>query len=185
MRIQPRSIICDYPGLVNVIITKVKIATAFDPKATLSPPPHLEFNAIWDTGATNTAISQNVISQCGLIPTGMQRVTNAHRETKPCNAFLVNIMLPQGVGVSEIRVTEGKFGDRIDALIGMDIIGRGDFAISNFNDKTTFSFRIPSMERVELKSSKIITQTRITGRNDLCPCGSGKKYKKCHWDGRS
>jgi hypothetical protein len=19
-----------------------------------------------------------------------------------------------------------------------------------------------------------------TGRNDLCPCGSGKKYKKCH-----
>lgn len=19
------------------------------------------------------------------------------------------------------------------------------------------------------------------GRNDPCPCGSGKKYKKCHW----
>lgn len=24
-------------------------------------------------------------------------------------------------------------------------------------------------------------QARLkTGRNDLCPCGSGKKYKKCH-----
>jgi hypothetical protein len=24
-------------------------------------------------------------------------------------------------------------------------------------------------------------QTRLkTGRNDACPCGSGKKYKKCH-----
>ena len=20
------------------------------------------------------------------------------------------------------------------------------------------------------------------GRNELCPCGSGKKYKKCHWN---
>jgi hypothetical protein len=20
------------------------------------------------------------------------------------------------------------------------------------------------------------------GRNDPCPCGSGKKYKRCHWD---
>ena len=24
-----------------------------------------------------------------------------------------------------------------------------------------------------------------TGRNDLCPCGSGKKYKKCHEAGDS
>lgn len=24
------------------------------------------------------------------------------------------------------------------------------------------------------------TRHRDTGRNDACPCGSGKKYKKCH-----
>ncbi len=24
---------------------------------------------------------------------------------------------------------------------------------------------------------------KTTGRNDPCPCGSGKKYKKCHLDG--
>ena len=23
---------------------------------------------------------------------------------------------------------------------------------------------------------------KTTGRNDRCPCGSGKKYKKCHLD---
>lgn len=22
---------------------------------------------------------------------------------------------------------------------------------------------------------------RKLGRNDLCPCGSGRKYKHCHW----
>ena len=25
-----------------------------------------------------------------------------------------------------------------------------------------------------------VTAKTETGRNDLCPCGSGKKYKKCH-----
>ncbi|MDA1036183.1 MAG: SEC-C metal-binding domain-containing protein [Chloroflexi bacterium] len=25
-----------------------------------------------------------------------------------------------------------------------------------------------------------MTQGRKIGRNEQCPCGSGKKYKKCH-----
>jgi preprotein translocase subunit SecA len=25
-----------------------------------------------------------------------------------------------------------------------------------------------------------VTKKEEVGRNDLCPCGSGKKYKKCH-----
>ncbi|MCL0044116.1 SEC-C metal-binding domain-containing protein [Dehalococcoidia bacterium] len=25
-----------------------------------------------------------------------------------------------------------------------------------------------------------VTQGRKLGRNEKCPCGSGKKYKKCH-----
>lgn len=27
--------------------------------------------------------------------------------------------------------------------------------------------------------SRVIKHTQPPGRNDLCPCGSGKKYKKC------
>lgn len=29
-------------------------------------------------------------------------------------------------------------------LIGMDIINKGDFAVSNYQNKTVFSFRMPS-----------------------------------------
>ena len=29
------------------------------------------------------------------------------------------------------------------------------------------------------KESKIVRNAEKVGRNDLCPCGSGKKYKKC------
>ncbi len=31
----------------------------------------------------------------------------------------------------------------------------------------------------QYKRSKIITKEKLPGRNDPCPCGSGKKYKKC------
>ena len=40
----------------------------------------------------------------------------------------------------------------IDILIGMDIISKGDFAISNYNGKTQFSFRLPSQQDVDYKS---------------------------------
>ncbi len=31
----------------------------------------------------------------------------------------------------------------------------------------------------EYRSSKIVVKDKKIGRNDPCPCGSGKKYKKC------
>lgn len=32
----------------------------------------------------------------------------------------------------------------------------------------------------ELKNPTVRYETPKPGRNDACPCGSGKKYKKCH-----
>lgn len=32
----------------------------------------------------------------------------------------------------------------------------------------------------EQKNSKTVVKAEKIGRNDPCPCGSGKKYKKCH-----
>ena len=31
-----------------------------------------------------------------------------------------------------------------------------------------------------MSEPEFIQRFRATGRNDDCPCGSGKKYKKCH-----
>jgi hypothetical protein len=39
----------------------------------------------------------------------------------------------------------GNFG----AIIGMDIIRRGDFAITNANGKTKMSFRMPSLKAID------------------------------------
>jgi preprotein translocase subunit SecA len=35
-------------------------------------------------------------------------------------------------------------------------------------------------EAVEEKSQPVKRESKKIGRNDPCPCGSGKKYKKCH-----
>ena len=69
----------------------------------------------------------------------------------------------------------------------MDIISHGDFAVTNQNNKTTFSFRLPSTEDIDFVEQKPSVSTsppaksspKKVGRNQPCPCGSGKKYKKC------
>jgi len=30
-----------------------------------------------------------------------------------------------------------------------------------------------------------LKKTHSSGRNDPCPCGSGKKFKNCHWRKRT
>ena len=36
------------------------------------------------------------------------------------------------------------------------------------------------LRRAEDRRFQEMTQGRKVGRNESCPCGSGKKYKKCH-----
>jgi uncharacterized protein YecA (UPF0149 family) len=68
-------------------------------------------------------------------------------------------------------------------LIGMDVITCGDLIVSNIDRKTTFTFRMPSLMEFDfLKDSYLVpfrNENPKIGRNDPCPCGSGKKYKMC------
>ena len=35
------------------------------------------------------------------------------------------------------------------------------------------------LAELKTKGHKLVKRVKI-GRNDLCPCGSGKKFKRCH-----
>ena len=169
-----------YSGFSRELRSDVSIAPAFDP-ATLTPgqpSPFKSYSAIWDTGATSSVITEKVVTELGLQPISMAHVHHAHGQTD-AQVYLVNIGLPNNVGFAGIRVTKGELRGT-DTLIGMDIISRGDFAVSNFNGRTAFSFRIPSIECIDFTGKVPQTAAPKIGRNDLCPCGSGKKYKKCH-----
>ena len=138
--------------------------------------------AQWDTGATNTCISQNVVQQLNLISTGM-RIIQTPSGSTAVNEYLVDIMLSNDVLVKDVTVVDSEIGNQgIDVLIGMDIITTGDFSVSNYQGKTYFSFRNPSISHTDyvqcIKNSQTIYKDK-TFPNELCPCGSGKKYKKC------
>jgi len=141
------------------------------------------YTGIWDTGATGCVVTQKVVSECGLVPVTLTRVHHAQGESRSF-VYRVSFFLPSGVAIPVVRVTQGNFIGG-DVLIGMDVIGGGDFAVSLDHGKTVFSFRLPSAGAIDFVLSKgaVLGPGQKPGRNSPCPCGSGKKYKKCH--GRS
>lgn len=65
----------------------------------------------------------------------------------------------------------------------MDIIGKGDFIVSNYGEKTVFTFRLPSLMKFDFIKNTYLEPVKnndlTIGKNSKCPCGSGKKYKQC------
>lgn len=128
------------------------------------------FNAIWDTGATNTVITGKVVAAMGLFPVGIVK-THTVSGVLDANVYIASIFLPNRVAIPNVQVTEGNLAGA-DVLIGMDIITQGDFAVSNRHGQTWFTFRIPSLQRFNFLDVPVQTSGR-------CSCGSGKEYPNC------
>ena len=191
MRQNYKAFTLDHIGLAKSLQTPCGICEGIsvdDLNRGVKHPLITQVTAIWDTGAEMSSISEKVVLSMGLVPVGRARNYTDGGEIE-VNIYVINILLPCDVNFAMIPVTGNDLGDT-DMLIGMDIISQGDFAVTNVGGKTTLSFRIPSIERIDyvnpsLASSTVnkpitMAQTNKIGRNDPCPCGSGKKYKNCH-----
>lgn len=109
----------------------------------------LPVKAQWDTGATGTCISRELVNRLNLMPTGKVKVSTPSG-VGVMNKYVINLVLNNEIRIQNLIVMDSEIGKQgIDVLIGMDIISMGDFAVSNFDGKTQFSFRIPSQEHVE------------------------------------
>ncbi|GHT02313.1 hypothetical protein FACS189423_00780 [Bacteroidia bacterium] len=172
----------EYAAITDTLATKCVVSEAHDPSI-ITTSNYTECKAIWDTGAMRSVISTKIVDNLGLAPIGKTRVFHANGESV-VGSYLVNIILPNQIGCSFLQVTEGDISDT-DVLIGMDIISRGDFAVSSVQGKTKFSFQVPSTHDTDYvkegnQQHTTILKEKTTGRNDPCPCGSGKKFKQCH-----
>lgn len=171
-----------YSGLSRRLINQVQVSPAIDTKGR----PIVSFseklwNAQWDTGATDTCITKAVANELGLCVV-TQKNMHTPSGNKITDCYAAHILLPGKVLIKNLCVLEGILTD-CDILIGMDIIVRGDFAVSNFGNKTIFTYRVPSLMSFDfVKKTYLVPHVaeKEPGRNDPCFCGSGKKYKECH-----
>lgn len=109
----------------------------------------LPVKAQWDTGATGTCISKELVDRLSLMPTGKVNVSTPSG-VGVMNKYVINLILNNEVRIQNLIVMDSEIGKQgIDVLIGMDIISMGDFAVSNFDGKTQFAFRIPSQRHIE------------------------------------
>ena len=146
-----------YGRRVRVLNTKVGVFLPLtQEEAQVQKPKIFEYVGIWDTGATNSVITKKVVNDLNLKPIGVAEMNHAGG-TSLANIYFVNIVLPNSVTVAQVRVSEGQLiasknvpeREQAQILIGMDIIGLGDFAVTNFDGKTTLSFRLPSFEEID------------------------------------
>ncbi len=133
-----------YSEKVNKILNSVVIINS-ETKFTIPA------KALWDTGATGTCISKELVQKLNLIPIGMQRIQTPSG-SGTVNQYKIHLVLNDEVLIPDVTVVDSEIGNQgLDVLIGMDIISLGDFAISNYDKKTQFSFRIPSQEHVDYR----------------------------------
>ena len=139
-------------GVVNVLKNDILVSDAYDPRSGDPAPQSKQFVGLWDTGATGSVIQKRVADDLGLSPSGRVVVHGVGKDGTPnefeTNSYLINIYLPNQVALVAVKVSEGTISGA-DILIGMDVIGCGDFVITNFNGKTTWSFRVPSGEEAD------------------------------------
>ena len=132
----------------------------------------LKVPALWDTGATNTCISNQVVEELALVPTGKKNM-HTPSGSKEVSTYLINIKLPNNVNMNDIEVCDSDIGNQgIALLIGMDIIGLGDFSVSNYQGHTVFSFRIPSQGKIDY--AKEIRINNLIGQKH----GGGTRKRK-------
>lgn len=175
-----------YSGRSNVLNARVNITPNNDADGVdMSSMPWI---SLWDTGATKTVITKRVVQALGLKPVSVGKATTP-QGTYNAYMYYIDLYLPNQVTFPKLLVMEGQPAS-CDILIGMDVIGSGDFAVSNLNNITSFSYRYPSCAKIDFVENSYIKPTVVRiepggpAKNSPCPCGSGNKYKQCCGKGR-
>jgi hypothetical protein len=88
-------------GLARVLASDCHVSAAFDPATTPAArqPTRQKFSAIWDTGASGSVITQNVVDACGLKPITFTKVYHGGGATDLAEVYLVNILLLNNVQI--------------------------------------------------------------------------------------
>jgi hypothetical protein len=133
-----------YPIRTENLISEVAVY----PSPIKNPSRSVKIRAKWDTGANHTFISIDLKNRLNLVPIDSD-VVSGLGGSQVIDVVRLAIKLPNDLFISSkhIGVCNMNSASKIDMLIGMDIIQLGDFHISNTDDKSVFSFVMPSLPK--------------------------------------
>lgn len=102
--------------------------------------------ALVDSGASISCVSKSIASKIGLESSRWGKVQSVNL-IAPTKIYYTDIAIPGNITFRNMRVAEFVGGGNFDVLIGMDIITKGDLALSSANKETWLSFRVPSAQK--------------------------------------
>lgn len=140
-----RSFTIKASGPLRQLVTPCFVARASKHGGAADRLPNRPYSCLWDTGATFSMITGRVVEELKLQTDGYVTLQHAGGQEEGVPIYHVDLLLYNAAQITDLRVGRVYVRD-IDVIIGMDVINRGDFAVSNRNGATSFSFRIPSVE---------------------------------------
>ena len=127
------------PGKQLIVPMKFTHGSALPP---MPPTDHqfIEGSALIDTGASHTAIREDIPVQLGLLPIGKVLVNTPSSTNVTCNQYLARLIFPNNMIVDNIRVTAMSSAQSIHCLIGMDILSHGVLVYDGPNKSFSLTF---------------------------------------------
>ena len=111
-------------------------------------------NALWDTGATLSAITPDIKNRLNLVPIRKKPVAGVHG-TREVEIVPIIIELPNYLIKRSTEAAVCNINVDVGIILGMDVIQLGDFAICNGKGQTLFSFAIPpSNDKIDFSVRK-------------------------------
>ena len=125
----------EYDSLVNVIQTDSIIMPSIDEITKSGQLKYTQVSSmVWDTGATNTLISSQVVDALELVPLEESLVEGVGGIVKSL-VYEISLYLANDIVFKNVKALCSDIGD-YDLVVGMDIIAQGDFVVSNKDRKS-------------------------------------------------
>ncbi|MEX1000711.1 MAG: aspartyl protease family protein [Crocinitomicaceae bacterium] len=132
----------------NFLVTSVGISHPYDEDhITRKPKPHWT-SGLWDTGASHCLITKSLAENFDLNPIDKVMVEHAKGRTYE-NVYLAFLQITDRYYL-EVELTECQsISNNFEIIIGMDVISKGDFAVTSKKGEMCFSFRLPSLTTID------------------------------------
>ena len=103
-----------------------------------------QVRAMIDTGAEHCCIRKDFAKVMNLNPCRNTLSISGYVKTQR-PVYKANIVFPNNLKVAR-QMTEFDIGSDFELILGMDIISRSDFSVTNTGERTIFSFTFPSQK---------------------------------------